>query len=965
MTETPEQKARREIDAKLIASGWLVQDRDELDLTKGRGIAVREFPMKTGFGFADYLLYLDRKSLGAVEAKAEGTLTGVEAQSAKYAAGLPDKLNAHRRPLPFLFESNGAVTYFTNGLDPKPRSRKVFSFPRPETLAEWLDQPEQLRARLKNLPALDEAGLWKVQGKAIGNLEGSFAKADLRSLIQMATGSGKTFTAVNIAYRLLKFGGAKRILFLVDRGNLGKQTEDEFANFTPTDDTRKFPTLYTVQRLKSNSINPAAKVVITTIQRLYSMLKGETEFDAENEEGSSFDTAKPWKGDPPDVVYNAGIPPEFFDFVIVDECHRSIYDLWAQVVLYFDAFLVGLTATPAGKTIGFFNQNLVMQYGHDEAVTDGVNVDFDVYRIRTRITESGSTIVADPTGVYVDKRHKLTRAERIQLLLQDLTYTANELNRDVVSDSQLRTVIRQFRDKVIPDAFPDRKKEDGTLEVPKTLIFAMDDSHADDIVRMVRDEFAEQNDFCEKITYRTGFTRVEKEVLNDDGTPVLKADGTPEKKTEWVKTSSLTPDEILGNFRNSYLPRIAVTVDMISTGTDVKAIECVFFLRNVKSAGFFEQMKGRGVRIISPDKLKVVTPTAKAKERFIIVDAVGVCEQDKTDSHTLNRQPSKSLEQVLEYVAQGGTDPDALSTLAGRLARLQREFSTTQLTELRELAGGKSLPDLAGELMRAVDPDEQIAAAKLAFATNQPSEEQLAKATEQLAQQAVTPFLKAAFRRRILEIRTQNEQTIDRHSIDDVLYAGFDAAAVDKAKAKVKDFRAWIAANKDHLTALQILYSGTKPLKLSLKDLRQLKDALSIPPLAASPTQLWRAFQAVESEKVKGLGGSQLADLVTLVRHAIIPDFTLVPYAEEVRAHYETWLAERDAATGSGTAAFTPEQREWLDRMAEHIATSLAIETDDFQDGWFGQHGSLGKAHALFGDKLKPLLAELNKRLAA
>ena len=959
MPETPEQKARREIDAKLIASGWLVQDRDDLDLTAGRGIAVREFPMKSGFGFADYLLYLDRKSLGAVEAKAEGTLTGVEAQSAKYAAGLPDKLNAHRRPLPFLFESNGAVTFFTNGLDPKPRSRKVFSFPRPETLGDWLDQPEQLRARLKTLPPLDEAGLWKVQGQAIGNLEESFADADLRSLIQMATGSGKTFTAVNIAYRLLKFGGAKRILFLVDRGNLGKQTEDEFANFTPTDDTRKFPTLYTVQRLKSNSINPAAKVVITTIQRLYSMLKGEAEFDAENEEGSGFDSAKPWKGEPPDVVYNAGIPPEFFDFVIVDECHRSIYELWAQVILYFDSFLVGLTATPAGKTIGFFNQNLVMQYGHDEAVTDGVNVDFDVYRIRTRITEGGSTIVADPTGVYVDKRHKLTRAERLEKLNQDLTYTANELDRDVVSESQLRTVIQQFRDKVIPAAFPDRK------EVPKTLIFAKDDSHADDIVRMVRDEFAEKNEFCEKITYRTGFTRVEKDVLDDDGKPVLKADGTPEKKTEWVKTSSLSPDEILANFRNSYYPRIAVTVDMISTGTDVKPIECVFFLRNVKSAGFFEQMKGRGVRVISPDKLKVVTPSARAKERFIIVDAVGVCEQDKTDSHTLNRKPSATLPELLEYVAQGGTDPDALTTLAGRLARLQREFSPAQLTELRELAGGKSFPDLAGDLMRAVDPDAQIAAAKATFGTDHPSEEQITKATEQLAQQAVTPFLKAAFRRRILEIRTQNEQTIDRHSIDDVLYAGFDAAAVDKAQAKVKDFRAWIAANKDQLTALQILYSGTKPLKLSLKDLRQLKDALSIPPLAASPTQLWRAFQAVESEKVKGLGGSQLADLVTLVRHALIPDFTLVPYAEEVRARYDTWLAERAAASGSGTAAFTTEQREWLDRMAEHIATSLAIETDDFQDGWFGQHGSLGKAHALFGDKLKPLLVELNERLAA
>jgi len=254
MPERPEQKARREIDAKLIASGWIVQDMEDLDLSAGRGIAVREFPMKAGFGFADYLLYLDRKSLGAIEAKAEGTLAGVEAQSAKYAAGLPGKLNAHRRPLPFLFESNGEVTYFTNGLDPKPRSRKVFSFPRPETLGDWLDESKQLRGRLKAMPRLDEAGLWKVQFKAIGNLEGSFAKAYLRALIQMATGSGKTFTAVNIAYRLIKFADAKRILFLVDRGNLGKQTYDEFATFGPPDDARKFPALYTVQRLTSNSI---------------------------------------------------------------------------------------------------------------------------------------------------------------------------------------------------------------------------------------------------------------------------------------------------------------------------------------------------------------------------------------------------------------------------------------------------------------------------------------------------------------------------------------------------------------------------------------------------------------------------------------------------------------------------------------------------------------------------------------
>ena len=438
-------------------------------------------------------------------------------------------------------------------------------------------------------------------------------------------------------------------------------------------------------------------------------------------------------------------------------------------------------------------------------------------------------------------------------------------------------------------------------------------------------------------------------------------DGTESEVVEWVKTSSLTPDEILGNFRNSFYPRIAVTVDMISTGTDVKPIECVFFLRNVKSAGFFEQMKGRGVRVISPDKLRAVTPSAKVKDRFIIVDAVGVCEQDKTDSHTLNRKPAATLEEVLNYVAQGGTDPEALVTLAGRLARLQRDFSTDQLAELKSLAGGKSFPDLAHNLLNACDPDVQRDAAREQFSiSGEPVEEQVGAAAERLAQDAVTPFLKAAFRRRILEIRQQNEQTIDRHTIDDVLYSGFDASAVDKAQAKVTDFRAWIEEHKDELTALQVLYAGTRSPKLSLKDLRQLRDALARPPLATTPEQLWRAYQAVEAERVKRTGGQMLTDLVSLVRHALIPSFSLVPYGEELLERYNAWLVERAASE-----SFTAEQRAWLDRMASHIATSLAVKPDDFEYGWFGQHGSLSHAHMLFGDKLLPLMTELNERLAA
>jgi type I restriction enzyme R subunit len=314
----------------------------------------------------------------------------------------------------------------------------------------------------------------------------------------------------------------------------------------------------------------------------------------------------------------------------------------------------------------------------------------------------------------------------------------------------------------------------------------------------------------------------------------------------------------------------------------------------------------------------------------------------------------------LEYVAQGGTDPDALSTLAGRLARLQREFSTDQLAELRDLAGGKGFAELASDLMKACDPDAQIAKAKEKFATQSPSPEQIKKATAELAQAATTPFMKARFRRRILEISAQNEQTIDRHTIDSVLYSGFDASAVEKAQNKVKDFRKWIEDRKDELTALQVIYVGTRPLKISLKELRKLKDALAAPPLAATPTQLWRAFETAEADAVKGPGGSQLADLVTLVRHAIQPTMLLAPYAAAVRQRYAAWLVENDA-----DAKFTHEQREWLDRMAEHIATSIEIQPDDFQDGWFGQHGSLGRAHALFGDRLTPLLAELNEGLAA
>ena len=584
----PEERARVMIDRLLAASGWAVQDAARANLSAGHGVAIREFILEPPHGRVDYLCYVDGKAAGTIEAKPEGyPLISVEPQTAQYVGGLPKDLPTWGDSLPFSYESTGSQTRFTNWLDPEPRGREVFTFHRPETLAAWLDErqraPERatLRSRLQQMPPLEMGLLWPPKDVAITNLERSLAENRPRALIQMATGSGKTLLAAFAAYRLVKFAGARRVLFLVDRANLGRQTLKEFQGFTTPDDGRKFTELYNVQRLSSNVIDPVSRVTITTIQRLYSIMRGEPELDEEIDEHSSYELSGP---DAAPVVYSPALPIEFFDFVIVDECHRSIYGLWRQVLDYFDAFIIGLTATPNKQAFGFFHKNLVMEYTHEQAVADHVNVGFDVYRIKTEMTEMGGKVEA---GVYVGHRERSTRRVRWEEADEELEYEASQLDRAVVAPDQIRTVIRTFKDRLFTEIFP------GRTEVPKTLIFAKDDSHAEDIVEIVREEFGKGNDFAAKITYRT---------------------------------TGKKPEDLLAEFRNSYNPRIAVTVDMIATGTDVKPLECVFFMRGVKSRTYFEQMKGRGVRVINPTDLQQVTPDARIKDHFVIVDAVGVTE---------------------------------------------------------------------------------------------------------------------------------------------------------------------------------------------------------------------------------------------------------------------------------------------------------------------------------------------------
>ena len=646
---TPEETARREIDAQLSRCGWIVQDYRRMNISAGPGVAIREFPLATGE--ADYLLYLDAKAVGVVEAKPEGhSLTGVETQSGKYLDGLPPNLPNYRLPLPFAYESTGSDTRFTNYIEPAARSRPVFTFHRPEELLRLVNLDDQVRALLRHMPPLNSEKLWRVQSEAITNLEHSLADNRPRSLIQMATGSGKTFTAVNFCYRLIKFAKAKRILFLVDRNNLGKQTLNEFQQFVSPYNGYKFTEEYTVQHLRKNTIDPASKVCITTIQRLYSILKGEEEFLEENEEGSLFETETSLIKEPLPVVYNEKMPIETFDFIVVDECHRSIYNIWRQVLDYFDGFIIGLTATPTSQTIGFFNGNLVQEYTHEKAVADGVNVGYDVYRIETEISKSGATLVREPQ-VFVPHRDRRTKQKKYKELDDDLTYTANQLDRDVVAENQIRLVIRTFKEK-LPAIFPDAPRCRRRSSSPRPT--------------------------CTPRTSCGSSAR-------------SSAAATTSARRSRPRATNQT--NCLQQLRTAYNPRIAVTVDMIATGTDVKPLECLLFLRNIRSLSYFEQMKGRGCRVVDSDTLQTVTPDARHKTHFVIVDAVGVCEDEKSATKPLDRKPSVALDKLLNLVAAGAADADLVSTLASRLARLEQQVAAEQASRhrrgvRRQVAGG-------------------------------------------------------------------------------------------------------------------------------------------------------------------------------------------------------------------------------------------------------------------------------------
>jgi type I restriction enzyme R subunit len=934
--QNPEQIARDKIDKMLFNAGWIVQSKSKIDLSASRGVALRE--TNTVSGSADYMLFVDRKPVGIIEAKKEDEghrLTQVEEQSSRYSKE-PIKIGGFllEGEKPFVYESTGTITRFTDYRDPKPRGRTVFSFHKPETIANWLKKGKSLRERLLEIPELDETGLRPAQIIAINNLELSFKKNKPKALIQMATGAGKTFTAATFVYRLLKHADAKRILFLVDTKNLGEQAEQEFMTFKPNDDNRKFTELYNVQRLSSSYIASDSQVCISTIQRLYSILKGE-ELDESaeltNPNESSWMQKKIADKKAIPVEYTPKVPIEQFDFIVIDEAHRSIYNLWKQVLDYFDAFLIGLTATPDKRTYGFFNENVVSQYPYEDSVTDGVNVPYDVYHIETRISKEGETIKA---GWFIDRRDKLTRKKRWQQEDEDTDYKRNDLDKLVVNPSQIRNIIREYKRALKTTIFPKRIDENGEYEVPKTLVFAKTDSHADDIIKIIREEFDEGNDFCKKVTYK----------IQED------------------------PKSVLNRFRNSYYPRIAVTVDMIATGTDVKPLEVLLFMRDVRSTNYFEQMKGRGTRTINSDTLRLVTKTANSKTHFVIVDAVGVTKSKKTDSRPLERKPTVPMKDLLGAITMGVSDEDLFLSLANRLIRLEKQITDTEKENLLEFSGGKNLKQITKELLTAFDNDviENKAKAEIDMMLVEDQspaflEECKKKAQAELILEASKTF-NGKLNDYLENVRKQHEQIIDSINIDEVTKSEWDTTSLDKSNEIIQDFKTYLEANKDEIKALSIFYNQPYNRRnITFKMIKEVMGKLQLEKPLLSTGVLWTAYETIENVKGKQ-PKDELTALVSLIRRVCGIDAELIPFDKTIDENFRAWMFQQNAGQHN---RFTQDQVEWLRMIKDHVVSSYHIEIDDLDYTPFDARGGKGKMHQLFGDKMNDVINELNEVLVA
>jgi len=868
---TPEQLAREKIDRMMADAGWAVVDRDHYS-PELSAVAVEEGLMK-GNHEADYLLFINGKAFGVLEAKREEvdvTSDVVCEQAEFYTKSAPDWCQAWEKPLPLAYVSNGKEFYFRDVRDPESNYQPLKSIHTPMQIKKLLG----IQDFYAGLPALKKAGLRACQYEAITELEKSFRSGQDRALMVLATGAGKTYTACLATYRMLNYTPMKRVLFLVDRNNLGKQAEGEFGTFKLTETGDPLNTIFQVNRLKSASVSDKDQVVISTIQRLFSLLSGQPIEDSDDDEATE-DVSSTMVLPP-----NPQLPPDFFDMIIIDECHRSIYGNWRSVLEYFNtAKLVGLTATPVPETMAFFNNNRVVNYTLEQSIVDGVNVPERIYRIKTKAEDGGAIREGD-------KFHKITsytgKVEDVRSRAVE-AYTAKELNRSIINPAQIKLVLETYRNAVYTEMFTDPEREPNMDYLPKTLIFALNDAHATNIVNIAKEVFGNH------IT------------------------GSPDRFVQKITYSAGDSNALIRSFRNDKDFRIAVTVTLVATGTDVKPLEVVMFMRDVDSLPLYTQMKGRGVRTIGDDKLRNVTPNAHSKDCFFLVDAVGVTEHEKTIPGPSVDGPDQTitLKQLLERITHGEVHDTHLKLLAGRLSRIHNRATEEERSKFEMLAKA-SMADIASNIYQALESGNL----PIYLNVNEPNNERKG---------LVRPLAVHPEAREYLLILNAGFVKILDPGEDDLVSKGFSH---EEAESTTKAFKEYIESHRDEIEALRIIYNNSgEPLTYAI--LKDLRDRLKNVNYKFNVSQLWNSYAILNPEAVRKFTTKDekdaLTNIIQLVRYAMhtVPELRSLPSMAAQR--FELWC-------GQAQRPLTEAQKEVIRQVVGYIVTNGSSSLKDIKN---------------------------------
>ena len=895
---TPEEKARVLIDQMFRDSGWEVVSREEYSADMS-AVAIAEGILQGGRE-ADYLLFINGMAVGVLEAKKERmdvSSDKVKSQAELYTHLLLPFYKFWSNPLPLVYTSNGHIVLFKDNRDPDGAYVPMKRIHTPKEICQLLS----IQDEFAGLPTLRKKGLRNCQFEAIVELEKSFKSGQNRAYMVLATGAGKTYTACMSSYRFLSYTPMRKVLFLVDRNNLGKQAEDEFGKFRLTENGDAFNTIFSVERLKTKTIPQGTNVVISTIQRLFSLLKGEDIVETDDDENyDGYDNPGPAIILPE----NPTLPKDYFDLIIVDECHRSIYGSWRSVLDYFSsARIIGLTATPAPETEAFFNYNRVINYTLERSIADGVNVDYRVFRIKTKATEDGGAI---RDGEKVKQITRYTGTVKDVRNSGEKMYTGNELNRSIVNPSQIKLVLETYRDAVHSELFNDPPREPNMDYLPKTLIFALNDNHASNIVQIAKEVFGRpesDNQFVQKITYSAG-----------------------------------NSNELIRRFRNDKEFRIAVTVTLVATGTDVKPIEVVMFMRDVESESLYTQMKGRGVRTLGDEQLRIVTPNAYSKDLFYLVDAVGVTEHEmKVTRPATDPKPGTiSLKELLERITHGYVDDEYLKVLAGRLSRIYAKSNDEQRLEFERLSG-IGMKDMATRIYDALaggflSPFEDV---------NEPNTERRG---------LVAPLANHPEARKNLLILNAGFVDILQPGEDELISKGF---SLEEATATTSAFEQYINAHKDEIEALRIIYNNKgEPLTYSM--LKELDTQLRYVNAKFNPALLWNTYAILRPiDVVKFTTKDEkeaLTNIIQLVRFA----FKHIPKLESLKGdaakYFNLWC-------GQSWREITETQRQIIQQVVDYIVANGSCTIEDIKEEDVTKAGQLVRA---FGG-----LAQANQALAS